>query len=113
MSSGRGNAFAKTRTCPSSELLLLLSSGEPSSKTAAAGISRHLADCDFCAAELHFLATCPTAQELYQPVQMPSHLRRLAEDVFAERTNGADAGIHKLTANDARRRILDPGAIAF
>lgn len=83
MSSGRGNAFTKTRRCPSKELLILFGCEESPSKNTE-GTSRHLADCDFCAAELHFLAARPTVQDSHRAVQMPAHLRRLAEDVFGE-----------------------------
>ncbi len=84
MSSGRGNAFTKTRRCPSTELLVLFSCGELSSKNAADQISQHLDDCGFCATELHLLAAHRPTQERYRPVQMPLDLRRLAQAVFSD-----------------------------
>jgi hypothetical protein len=91
MSSRRGNAFRKTRRCPSVRDLLLSLSREvapPSSD----GLKNHLAGCDFCSAELHFLSTHPPAQEIYEPVPMPAHLHGLAEGL--------------LVGNQMKRRVL-------
>ena len=82
MSSGGGNAFIKTRTCPSADTLLKLCYGEFPFDEGTKGVSQHLAECDFCAAELHFLAARPPAQVIYQPARMPLHLRRLAEGLL-------------------------------
>lgn len=81
MSSGEGNAFSKSRGCPSAQHLLQLLSGELPSKESEQ-TTRHLNACDFCAAELQFLASCPIVPTVYEPVPMPDHLRRLAEGLL-------------------------------
>jgi hypothetical protein len=80
MSSVTGNAFKKTRRCPSAQALLLFR--QEASSQVSEGIKQHLANCDFCAAELHFLATRPPAREVFESGPMPEHLRRLAEGLL-------------------------------
>ena len=75
MSAIRANAFTKTRACPSTEYI--------SSRRLPLGqsdqIARHIAGCEFCAAEQSFLsAYSPTAEE-YEAAEMPANLRRLTE----------------------------------
>jgi hypothetical protein len=78
MSSARGNGFTKTRGCPTSQNLLLYQNSELPSEIAAE-ISSHIASCEFCNAELHFLAAHPPASDGYSTAEMPLHLRVLAE----------------------------------
>jgi hypothetical protein len=49
-------------------------------------IDRHLRDCDFCSAEIHLLKRHRAAAETTDVVEMPSHLRGLAENLFTRRT---------------------------
>ncbi len=69
------NAFTKTLTCPSSQ--------DISSRRLPRGksdqIARHIAGCDFCAAEQSFLSAYIQPSEEYKPAEMPAHLRHLAE----------------------------------
>ena len=76
MSGVRAMAFSKTRACPSS--VDISSRGLPRGKSDQ--IDRHIAGCEFCAAEQSFLSayTLTTAEE-YEFAEMPAHLRRLAE----------------------------------
>ena len=76
-----GKKFCKTSTCPSSETLLRyrrhrLSFGD------RAAIETHLRACDFCSAELQLLMRHRSSLEEYRSVEMPSQLRRLAEDLL-------------------------------
>ena len=81
MSSARGNGFTKTRRCPTSQNLLLYQTSElPSEK--AAKIDSHIANCEFCSTELHFLAAHPPTSEGYRTAEMPLHLRVLAEGLL-------------------------------
>jgi len=73
--------FTKTRACPSSD--------DISSRRLPRGksdqIARHIAGCEFCAAEQSFLSAYnPTAEE-YEPAEMPVQLRRLAEALLVGR----------------------------
>ena len=75
MSGVRAKAFTKTRACPSSE--------DISSRRLPRGksdqIARHIAGCEFCAAEQSFLSAYSLTAEEYELAEMPAHLRRLAE----------------------------------
>jgi len=75
MSGVRTKAFSKTRSCPSSEVIS--SRRLPSGKSDQ--IARHIAGCEFCAAEQSFLSAYRLTAEEYQLAEMPAHLRRLAE----------------------------------
>lgn len=78
MSAGRAKAFTKTRACPSSD--------DISSRRLPRGksdqIARHIAGCEFCAAEQSFLSAYSQTTEEYEAAEMPAHLRRLAEAVL-------------------------------
>ena len=76
--------FSKQKTCPSAEQILLYHQ-----RGLAAGtrftVAAHLATCDFCHAEMYLLTKhAPAAASGGARVELPSHLRRLAEDLLAE-----------------------------
>lgn len=77
--------FRKLRTCPQTEMLLTFCQG---ARTAArAGrVAEHVESCDFCGAEVQLLSRyAPPAGALPHAAHtMPTHLRRLAEDLLAE-----------------------------
>ena len=75
MSGVRAKAFTKTRACPSSEDIS--SRGLPRCKSDQ--IARHIAGCEFCAAEESFLSAYRLTAEEHELAEMPAHLRRLAE----------------------------------
>ncbi len=77
MSAGRAKAFTKTRSCPSSEDIS--SSSRRLHRGKSDQIARHIAGCEFCAAEQSFLSAYIQTTEEYEPAEMPAHLRRLAE----------------------------------
>jgi hypothetical protein len=77
--------FCKTARCPSSETLLqyrrcYLTIVERMT------IERHLRDCDFCSAEYHLLKRHRLEAEAAEVVEMPSHLQRLAVNLFCKTT---------------------------
>jgi EAL domain-containing protein (putative c-di-GMP-specific phosphodiesterase class I) len=77
--------FCKTAECPTSEALLAY---QRSLMTLAIPISieDHLASCDFCNAELQLLKHYRSEPEEYSFVEMPAHLRRLAEALLKTAT---------------------------
>ncbi len=73
--------FRKRFTCPSSELLCEYHSGRVS-PAQQLWIQRHLAGCDFCGAESCLLSQHPPHDEFCPTVDMPPHVRRLAEAIL-------------------------------
>ncbi len=75
MSAIRANASTKTRACPLTE--------DISSRRLPRGksdqIARHIAGCEFCAAEQSFLSAFSPTTEECEAAEMPANLRRLAE----------------------------------
>jgi len=78
--------FRKLRTCPQTETLLTFYTG--ARETARAGrVAEHISSCDFCGAEAQMLsrhAQTADALPFAAPLALPTHLRRLAEDVLTE-----------------------------
>ena len=74
--------FRKLRTCPRTETLLTFSAGVRRGER----VAEHVESCDFCGAEVQLLSRhAPTADALPLAAHaLPSHLRRLAEDLLAE-----------------------------
>lgn len=78
MSSAITARFAKTRGCPSAEMLEFYNYAEGSAQTSEL-IASHLANCDFCCAEAYFLAKHKNRSPITEAPQMPGSLRLLAE----------------------------------
>lgn len=77
--------FRKLRSCPSAETLLLYTE-EGLQRERLTSVTAHLAACDFCGAELKLLSEhppCGCSPAATQAGEMPSDLRRLAEDILA------------------------------
>jgi hypothetical protein len=81
MPSGRRNTFGKTLACPSTDEVLLFFRQETNPHQQEV-VANHVTRCDFCAAELHLLATHPPEPVIPGPVPMPPHLRTLAEGLL-------------------------------
>ena len=82
MSSVKVESFVKTSHCPSSDALLALQLNQ-SSRQDSQKLRSHLAACEFCAAESHFLSKHRPSPSLYDgPSEMPQHLRLLAESLL-------------------------------
>ena len=73
--------FCKTARCPTSQALLAYHRLDLPTKDHVS-IGTHLTSCDFCGAELQLLKRCRGEAEEYSFVEMPSQLRRLAEDLL-------------------------------
>lgn len=77
--------FCKTTWCPTSQALLAYQRLDLATKEHVS-IKTHLTSCDFCGAELQLLNRyCGDLGE-YSFVEMPSQLRRLAEDLLKNST---------------------------
>jgi hypothetical protein len=100
--------FQKTLICPAAEALLGYERAELAGERRTA-VALHVATCDFCGAEAQLLSRfAPPAGAL--PVAgppLPTHLRRLAEDLLAQpsykRARFAESllEIERLTLTDA------------
>jgi len=88
MSGVRAKAFTKTRACPSSEVI----SSRRLPRGKSDQIARHIAGCEFSAAEQSFLSAYSLTAEDYELAEMPAHLRRLAEALLVGRLKGSDKG---------------------
>ncbi len=82
--------FCKTAQCPSSEILLRYRRRRLPIKDTAA-IEIHLRACDFCSAELQLLRQHRNGVEHYRSVEVPPHLRRLAEDLLPRIADAGDS----------------------
>jgi len=75
--------FRKTAACPASWTLLSYRSQKLSPEIAAL-VRKHLADCEFCNAELRLLAHHrPLAGRRPQTPEIPTNLRILAESLLS------------------------------
>ncbi len=73
--------FRKTAACPASSTLLSFRSEKLSRKVAAL-VRTHLADCEFCNAELPLLAHHKPGGHQRRPPEIPMNLRILAESIL-------------------------------
>ena len=73
--------FRKTVACPASSTLLSYLA-EKLSRKLATGVSKHLADCEFCNSELRLLAHHQRAPRAPRPPEIPMNLRILAESIL-------------------------------
>jgi len=74
--------FRKTADCPASATLLSFRAAKVSRKVAGL-VRKHLADCEFCNAELPLLAHHEPARRLPRPPEIPMNLRILAESILS------------------------------
>ncbi len=88
MPSSFASLFRKRISCPSSETLLAYRRSCLDSKETAQ-IETHLAGCDFCSAELQLLTCHRNQSEEYTLAEMPTQLRRLAEDLLRRKGSSA------------------------
>ncbi len=89
--------FCKNEDCPPSEELLAFQVGDMS-VSEGSGIRKHLAICEFCAAEVEFYTNYPQAEEKVEPTEMPKPLFELAEALLNKKSD--DAFFDKLLAED-------------
>jgi len=83
--------FCKHEDCPTSEDLLAFQTGDmPVSEGAA--VRRHLAQCEFCAAEVEFYESYPPVpeqEETVKPGSIPTPLFELAEALLIKKRDDA------------------------
>lgn len=77
----RITTFCKRISCPPSETLLAYRS-DRIPEAARKRVFLHLAECEFCGAELQLLKRCPPDIEERQACEIPPHLRMLYEEVI-------------------------------
>lgn len=77
-----GHGFSKTLLCPSSEELL--SAITTPSANERCLIIAHIAQCDFCDAEMRFLSKYPPPPAAVKPAVMPANLRLLAQCLLSD-----------------------------
>ena len=76
--------FCKNENCPSSHELLGFENGDLPSKKGDE-IRRHIAACEFCAAEVEFYSHYPQAEGTAEPCEIPAPLFELAEAILKKR----------------------------
>jgi hypothetical protein len=74
--------FGKSAVCPASEKLLTFQNGEATEKEAQS-VRRHLAVCEFCAAEVEFYAHYPQSEEKIERTEIPLPLYELAHALLS------------------------------
>lgn len=76
--------FCKSAVCPSSQKLLAFQNSEAAEKESHL-VRRHLAACEFCAAEVEFYAHYPQSEERIERTEIPLPLYELAEALLSNR----------------------------
>jgi len=84
--------FCKTARCPSSEMLLRYRRRYVTI-TERMSTEKHLRECDFCAAELQLLQCHHDEVEAPRVDEMPSNLRRLAENFLGKTREWSQVGL--------------------
>lgn len=77
-------SFCKSVDCPSSQKLLDFQTGRLPVKESRDARS-HLADCEFCSAEVEFYSRYPQAEEKQLTVEIPLPLYELAEALLSNK----------------------------
>ena len=98
MASAFATLFHKKVGCPSSQSLLEYVQSSLASQRARQ-IESHLADCDFCNAELQLLDRYQNTKDECSSPEMPLHIRRLAERLLHSST----VPFHALQLEENRR----------
>ena len=99
MATAIASLFNKKVGCPSSQDLLDYDQARLASAHSLR-IEAHLADCDFCNAELQLLNRYQNTQDEYSFVEMPLQLRGLAERLL----HSAATPFHALRRLEENRR---------
>ena len=83
------SVFRKQTTCPSAEMLLCYRLDDLSPEQRAR-VASHLGFCEFCEAELQLLTEHNPIEEECPLVEMPLHLRMLAEALLSGDLNSME-----------------------
>jgi hypothetical protein len=84
MVSSKTTGFCKNEDCPSSQELLEFQKCDLS-RTCSSGIRKHLASCEFCAAEVEFYSRFPQDETVGEVAEIPAPLYDLAEALLKNR----------------------------
>lgn len=84
MQFSKPTGFCKNEDCPSSNELLEFQNGDLVLKRGGE-INRHLASCEFCAAEVEFYSHYPQEEGFSEPAAIPAPLFELAEALLKNR----------------------------
>jgi hypothetical protein len=87
MVSLKTSTFRKSEDCPTSNELLAFQNGDLAGRLGSE-ISRHLASCEFCAAEAEFYSRFPQdedAEERIESARIPAPLLQLAEALLRKK----------------------------
>lgn len=79
-------SFCKNEDCPSSNDLLEFQTGDLP-RTREGEISKHLASCEFCAAEVEFYSHYPQEEGTSVAADIPAPLYELAEALLRNKQN--------------------------
>ena len=80
----KSTGFCKNEDCPSSHELLEFETGDLAGERAG-DVRRHIAGCEFCAAEVEFYSHYPQAEGAVEPAEIPTPLFELAEALLKNR----------------------------
>lgn len=84
------SGFCKNESCPSSHDLLEFQNGDlPRSRSV--DIRRHMASCEFCAAEVEFYSHYPQEDDVQETSVIPAPLFQLAEALLKYRHNDSSS----------------------
>ena len=99
--------FCKHKTCPSAEMLLCYTQATLAYELRQQ-MSAHLDACDFCDAEMHFLAKFPPTGAPFCPtVKIPRALYRLAKDLLSVSTSAAGRAVVEILYERERLSLTD------
>lgn len=86
MISSKMTSFCKNEDCPSSNELLEFQTGDLP-RTRDSEIRKHLASCEFCAAEVEFYSHYPQEEGSSVAAEIPGPLYELAEALLRNKQN--------------------------
>jgi hypothetical protein len=84
MHKGMMTDFCKNEDCPASSELLDYQNGDLT-RLRSNEITKHMATCEFCAAEAEFYSHYPQAEGTVEPAEIPAPLYELAEALLKNR----------------------------
>jgi len=94
--------FCKNVSCPPSQDLLAFQCKETPAGEKSALVASHLAECEFCAAEVEFYEHFPQSSEECPESQIPAALYELAEALLNNRQKNFSTLNKLLTAESVK-----------
>jgi hypothetical protein len=86
MFTSKMSGFSKNEDCPSSHELLEFQNGDLN-RNRGSEVRKHLASCEFCAAEVEFYSHYPQEEGASEAAEIPAPLYELAEALLKNRTS--------------------------